>query len=73
MVRIRTLKDYNEAGVKKAAVGAKVMTDSVAVDTAFDIPSQRYYASLPNLYFFSLKGRKSEGKRGVSGGVLEVW
>ena len=46
MVRIRTLKDYNEAGVKKAAIGAKVMTDSVAVDTAFDIPSQRYYASL---------------------------
>ena len=31
------------------------------------------YPLYKNLYFFSLKGRKSEGKRGVSGGVLEVW
>lgn len=40
-----TLKDYNESGVKKAAVGVKVLTDDVAVDTAFDIPTQTYYGS----------------------------
>lgn len=40
-----TLKDYNESGVKKAAVGVKVLTDEVAVDTAFDIPTQKYYGS----------------------------
>ena len=40
-----TLKDYNESGVKKAAVGVKVLTDYVAVDTAFDIPTQTYYGS----------------------------
>lgn len=45
-MRIRTLKNYNEPGVKKAAAGVKVMTDSVAVDTAFDLSSESYYASL---------------------------
>ena len=40
-----TLKDYNESGGKKAAVGVKVLTDEVAVDTAFDIPTQKYYGS----------------------------
>ena len=40
-----TLKDYNESGVKKAAVGVKVLTDDDAVDTAFDIPTQKYYGS----------------------------
>ena len=52
-----TLKNYNEAGFKKAAVGMKVMTDSVAFDASFDAISKAYNAGLVyavhHYHFFS--------------------
>lgn len=41
-----TLKNYTESGMKKAAFGAKVMTEAVALDSWFDVVSQRYSAGL---------------------------
>lgn len=41
-----TQKNLSESGMAKAAVGAKVMTESVAFDTSFDVASQRYNAGL---------------------------
>ena len=42
----RSMKDFNEAGLKKAGVGAKVVCDRVAFDCSFDMISQRYSAGL---------------------------
>ena len=41
-----TQKNLCDSGIAKAAVGAKVMTESVAFDTSFDMASQRYNAGL---------------------------
>ena len=41
-----TLKNYNEVGFKKAAIGMKVMTDSIAFDASFDAISKAYNAGL---------------------------
>ena len=46
LVMRRSLKNYNEFGMKKMAVGAKVMTDSVAFDAAYDVASNKYNAGL---------------------------
>ena len=42
----RSLKNYNEFGMKKMAVGAKVLADSVAFDAAYDVESYKYNAGL---------------------------
>lgn len=41
-----TLKNYNDAGMKKAAFGMKVMADRVAFDSSFDVIAQRYTAGM---------------------------
>lgn len=41
-----TQKNLCDSGIAKAAVGAKVMTESVAFDTSFDMASQRYNVGL---------------------------
>ena len=40
------MKDFNEVGLKKVGVGAKVLCDRVAFDCSFDIVSQRYHAGI---------------------------
>lgn len=40
------MKDFNEVGLKKVGVGAKVVCDRVAFDCSFDIVSQRYHAGI---------------------------
>lgn len=42
----RSMKDFNEAGLKKVGVGAKVLCDRVAFDCSFDVVSQRYTAGI---------------------------
>ena len=41
-----TLKNYNEAGMMKAAMGLKVMTDTVAFDVSMDAVAKKYSAGL---------------------------
>lgn len=41
-----TLKDYNEAGMKKTALGLKVMTGQIVLDSAVDVVSQRFNAGM---------------------------
>ena len=48
----------------KATVGAKVMMESVAFDTAFDVVSQRYNAGL--VYGVSGDGRLGRSTRAVA-------
>ena len=48
----------------KAAVGAKVMTESVTVDTSFDMASQRYNAGL--VYGVSGAGRVRRSTRAAA-------
>ncbi|KNB42834.1 hypothetical protein JH06_5537 [Blastocystis sp. subtype 4] len=43
---LRSMKDFNEVGLKKVGVGAKVLCDRVAFDCSFDIVSQRYHAGI---------------------------
>lgn len=45
-VRSRTLKNYNEFGMKKVAVGTKVMTGNVAFDASFDCMGNKYNSGL---------------------------
>ena len=45
-VRSRTLKNYNEFGMKKAAVGAKIMTGNVAFDASFDCIGNKYNSGI---------------------------
>lgn len=40
------MKNYNEAGMKKAAFGMKVMTSSVAFDASIDSVTKKYNAGL---------------------------
>ena len=42
----RTLKNYNEFGMKKVAVGTKVMTSNVAFDASFDCMGNKYNSGL---------------------------
>ena len=48
----------------KAAVGAKVMTESVAFDTSFDVASQRYNVGL--VYGVGGAGRVRRSTRAVA-------
>ena len=41
-----TLKNYNESGMMKAAMGVKVLTDAVAFDASIDAISKKYNAGL---------------------------
>ena len=46
------MKNYNEAGMKKAAVGVKVMCDAVAFDASIDAITKKYNAGLVYAVFF---------------------
>ena len=59
-----TQKNLSESGLAKAAVGAKVMTESVAFDTSFDVASQRYNAGL--VYGVGGAGRVRRSTRAVA-------
>ena len=40
------MKNYNEAGMKKAAMGLKVMSESVAFDASIDAITKKYNAGI---------------------------